>query len=317
MAINQVQFQKGLSMQQFEQRYGTEQQCEQAVRSWRWPAGFRCSRCGQSEHTEFRRARLLYFQCTTCQYQCSLIVGTIFEHTKLPLKTWFLAMHMLSKAKTNVSALELKRDLDLSYRSAWLVKHKLMQVMLLREQDRQLSGRVEIDDSYLGGQRSGGKPGRGSENKVPFVAAVQTTEDGKAKLVCLSLRPFTNESMMEFAARSLARPLTVVSDGLQCFAAMAEKAGVHDRNVTGGGAAAAKHPKFTAVNTVLGNLKTALRGTYKAFDFARNGHRYLAEFQWRFNRRFDLGSILDRLMISSAHTPPMPMNLLVLAEVGR
>lgn len=310
MPINQVQFQKGLSMQQFEQRYGSELQCEQAVRSWRWPAGFRCPRCDQGEHTEFRRGRLLYFQCSACQYQCSLIVGTIFEHTKLPLKTWFLAMHLISKAKTNVSALELKRDLRLNYRSAWLVKHKLMQVMLLREQDRQLSGRVEIDDSYLGGQRRGGKPGRGSENKVPFVAAVQTTEDGKAKLVCLSLRPFTNESMMEFAARSLARPLTVVSDGLLCFAAMAEKAGVHDRNVTGGGAAAAKHPKFTAVNTVLGNLKTALRGTYKAFDFARNGHRYLAEFQYRFNRRLNLATILDRLARNASLCPPHPEHLI-------
>lgn len=285
MAINQVQFQKGLSMQQFAQRYGSEQQCEQAVRSWRWPAGFRCPRCGHSECSEFRRGTLLYMQCSACRHQCSLIAGTIFERSKLPLKTWFMAMHLLSKAKTNVSALELKRDLGLCYRSAWLVKHKLMQVMMLREQGRRLSGRVEIDDSYLGGQRAGGKPGRGSENKVPFVAAVQTTEDGRAERVCLSLRPFTSESLQEFAAQSLARPLTVVSDGLGCFAAMARQAGVHDRNVTGGGQAAAKHPKFTAINTVLGNLKTALRGAYKAFDFAAYGPRYLAEFQYRFNRR--------------------------------
>ena len=86
---------------------------------------------------------------------------------------------LLTKAKTNVSALELMRDLGVSYRSAWLVKHKLMETMRLREESRQLSGRVEIDDSYLGGERMGGKPGRGSENKVPFVAAVQTTEDGQ------------------------------------------------------------------------------------------------------------------------------------------
>ena len=182
------------------------------------------------------------------------------------------------------------RDLGVSYRSARLVKHKLMETMRLREAFRQLSGRVEIDDSYLGGEPVGGKPGRGSENKVPFVAAVQTTEDGQAVRVCLALRPFTNESMTKFAARSLARslarPLTLVSDGLPCFAAMAADAGVHDRNVTGGGTAAAKHPKFRAVNTILGNLKTALRGAYKAFDFNKYGHRYLAEFQYRFNRRF-------------------------------
>jgi hypothetical protein len=315
MAINQVQFQKGLSMQQFEQRYGSEQQCEQAVRSWRWPAGFRCPRCGHSECSQFRRGTLLYMQCSACRHQCSLIAGTIFERSKLPLKTWFMAMHLLSKAKTNVSALELKRDLGLCYRSAWLVKHKLMQVMMLQEQGRRLSGRVEIDDSYLGGQRAGGKPGRGSENKVPFVAAVQTTEDGQAELVCLSLRRFTNQSLQEFAAQSLARPLTVVSDGLGCFAAMAEQAGVHDRNVTGGGQAAAKHPKFTAINTVLGNLKTALRGAYKAFDFAAYGHRYLAEFQYRFNRRFDLTTIVDRLARDASLCSPHPERLIRVAEV--
>ncbi len=165
---------------------------------------------------------------------------------------------------------------------------------------------MEIDDAYFGGERVGGKPGRVSENKVPFVAAVQTTDNGKAVRVCLALRPFTNASMTEFAARSLARPLTVVSDGLPWFAAMAADAGDHDRNVTFGGAAAAKHPQFKAVNTILGNLKTALRGACKAFDFSKYGHRYLAEFQYRFNRRFHLGAMLRRLAIAGVRSKPCP-----------
>lgn len=315
MSMNRVQFQPGLSMAEFEQRYGTEEQCEAAVRAWRWPEGFSCPRCGSASRTEFRRGTLLYQQCSACQYQCSLIAGTIFASTKLPLKTWLLAMHLLTKAKTNLSTLELMRDLAVSYRSAWLIKHKLMETMRLREESRQLSGRVEIDDSYLGGERVGGKPGRGSENKVPFVAAVQTTEDGKAVRVCLALRPFTNESMTEFAARSLVRPLTLVSDGLPCFVAMAAHAGVHDRNVTGGGAAAAKHPKFKAVNTILGNLKTALHGAYKAFNFRKYGHRYLAEFQYRFNRRFNLAAMLRRLAIAVLHGKPCPERLIRAAEI--
>ena len=97
-------------------------------------------------------------------------------------------MQLLTQAKNNVSALELTRQLGVSYPTAWLMKHKLLEVMRQREDSRQLTGRVEIDDAYLGGQRSGGKAGRGSENKIPFVAAVQTTEDGKAHLVCLSQR---------------------------------------------------------------------------------------------------------------------------------
>ena len=84
----------------------------------------------------------------------------------LPLTIWFLAMHLLTQAKNNVSALELKRHLGVRYKTAWLLKHKLMQVMSEREAPRQLDGRVEIDDAYLGGELPGGKSGRGSENKV-------------------------------------------------------------------------------------------------------------------------------------------------------
>jgi hypothetical protein len=178
-----------------------------------------------------------------------------------------------------------------------------MEVMRLREDGRQLTGRVEIDDAYLGGQRTGGKAGRGSENKVSFIAAVQTTQDGQAQLCSLNLMPFTNDAMTDFAARTLVRPLTVVSDGLACFQAT-EKAGVHERIVTGGGKAAAKLPHFKAVNTVLSNLKTGLSGTYHAFKFAKYAHRYLAEYQYRFNRRFDLQSILARLVQVACRTQP-------------
>ena len=209
----------------------------------------------------------------------------------------------MTQSKNFISALEIKRHLGVCCKTVWLVKHKLMQAMRIRERGRQLTGRVEIDDAYLGGQRTGGKAGRGSENKVSFIAAVQTTEDGQAQLCCLNLMPFTTEAMTEFAARSLVRPLTVVSDGLACFLAT-EKAGVHERIVTGGGKAAAKVPKFKAVNTVLSNLKTGLSGTYHAFKFAKYAHRYLAEFQYRFNRRFDLRSILSRLVHVACRTEP-------------
>ena len=87
-------------------------------------------------------------------------------------------MRLLTQATNNVSALELKRHLGVSYLTAWLVKHKLMEVMRVEEESRRLTGRVEIDDAYLGGEHSGGKHGRGSENKVPFIAAVQTTDSG-------------------------------------------------------------------------------------------------------------------------------------------
>jgi len=316
MAMNKVQFQKGLSMAEFMERFGSVEQCEQALMAWRWPQGFACPGCGRAEHSAFRRGTLLYLQCSTCRQQTSLISGTIFEATKLPLTRWFLAMHLLTQAKNNVSALELMRHLGVSYRTAWLVKHKLMATMRQREQGRWLSGRVEIDDAYLGGELPGGKRGRGSQNKVSFLAAVQTTDDGQAVQACLSPRPFTKEAVSDFAMQSFALPLTLVSDGLNCFTVVAELGAAHERSVTGGGAASVKLPQFRAVNTLLSNLKTALAGTYHAFDFAKYAHRYLAEFQWRFNRRFDLRRILERLVTAGAQTLPQPRRTIRLAEVG-
>ena len=317
MAMNRVQFQAGLSMAEFLNRYGSEAQCEAALVASRWPRGFACPACGSGAHGTFVRGRRRYWQCAACRHQCSAISGTIFESTKLPLTRWFLAMQLLTQSKNNVSALELMRQLGVCYKSAWLLKHKLMEVMRLREQSRQLDGRVEIDDAYLGGERAGGKTGRGSENKVPFIAAVQTTPEGKPVCVCFAQQPFTTESVALFAAASLAPTAQVVSDGLWCFGAVKLIGAEHERVVTRGGAASVKLPQFKAINTVLGNLKTALKGTYHAFAFAKYAHRYLAEVQYRFNRRFDLAAILARLLRAACLTPPRPAPVLRLAEECR
>ena len=315
MGQNKVQYQRGLGMLDFLDLYGSPERCESAVRAWRWPEGFVCPRCQGTWHSEFRRSDRLYFQCGACRYQCSLLSGTIFESTKLALPKWFLAMHLMTQAKNNVSALEMKRHLDVSYPTAWLIKHKLMEVMFLREEGRQLTGRVEADDAYLGGERRGGKPGRGSENKVAFVAAVQTTESGQAVLLCLSRRPFTKQSIQEFAQKSLAAPATLVTDGLGCFTAVRGSGILHEQHVTGGGAACAKHPSFLAVNTALGNLKTALAGTYHAFGFEKYAHRYLGQVQYLFNRRFNLRSILDRLARAASQSRPCPLRSVRAAEL--
>lgn len=316
MAQNTVQYQRGLSMPEFFGAYGSVEQCEALVRRWRWPEGFSCPRCECGWHSEFRRQDRLYFQCSSCRYQCSLVSGTIFESSKLPLPTWFLAMHLMTQAKNNVSALELKRHLGVSYPTAWLLKHKLMQVMADREQWRQLTGRVEIDDAYLGGEVRGGKAGRGSPNKIPFVVAVQTTESGKAILMCLSQRPFTKESIREFADMSLAAPATLVSDGLGCFTAVRGMGILHEPHVTGGGAASVKSSDFLAVNTVLGNIKTSLAGTYHAFGFRKYAHRYLGQVQYLFNRRFDLRAILARLARAASLAGPCPLRAVRAAEAA-
>lgn len=315
MGQNKVQYQQGLSMPEFFDRYGSLEQCEALVRAWRWSEGFACSRCEDSWHSEFRRQERLYFQCSACRYQCSLVSGTVFESSKLPLPTWFLAMHLMTQAKNSVSALELKRHLGVSYPTAWLLKHKLMELMLVREESRQLTGRVEIDDAYLGGEVQGAKAGRGSPNKVPFVAAVQTTESGQPVLMCLSQRPVTKESLQAFAQKSLAAPATLVSDGLGCFTVVQGMGILHESHVTGGGAASAKHPSFLAFNTALGNIKTSLSGTYHAFGFRKYAHRYLAQVQYLFNRRFNLRTLLERLACAASQAQPCGLRAVRAAEL--
>ena len=315
MGINKVQFQRGLPLADFMARYGTQEQCHAALVASRWPLGFVCPTCNATRHSTFERKGLQYWQCSACREQTTVMCGTIFQATKLPLTRWFLAMHLLTQAKNNVSALELKRHLGVRYKTAWLMKHKLLQVMYLREETRQLDGRVEIDDAYLGGRLPGGKAGRGSENKVSFVAAVQTSPAGHPLLACLTKLEFTKEAIAKWANKSLCASAQVVSDGLACFQAVTACGATHHRTVTGGGAASVKLEQFRAVNTLLGNLKTAFAGTYHSFDFDKYAHRYLAEVQYRFNRRFDLSVILGRLLLASAVTKPHPERRIRAAEL--
>lgn len=256
-----------------------------------------------------------YWQCHRCRHQTTVTAGTIFEATKLPLSRWFIAMHLMTQAKNNVSALELKRHLGVRYKSAWLVKHKLLQVMTEREEQRVLDGRVEIDDAYLGGERPG-KRGRGSENKVSFVVAVQTADDGRPLLARMNRIAFTKEAVTEWANKALAASARVTSDALNCFEGFRNNVADYQPVVVGSGRQAmVAHPEFRRVNTVLSNLKTAISGTYHAFKFAKYADRYLAEVQYRFNRRFDLSSILIRLVRAAAVTRPRPELMIRLAEL--
>jgi len=197
------------------------------------------------------------------------------------------------------------------------MKHKIMESMRLREEPRELDGRVEMDDAYLGGERSGGKRGRGSENKVPIVAAVQTTPEGKPVVACLRQQPHTEQEVAVFAASHLATSASVITDGLWCFQATAIIGASHERVVTGGGRASVELPQFKAINTLLGNLKTAISGTYHAFGFAKYAHRYLAEFQFRFNHRFNMKTILHRLLSALVAAPLSCERRLRVAEIPR
>ena len=260
MAFNRIQFQHGMSIPEFLRSFGTEAQCAEAVKAARWPSGFRCPRCGCADHYVVGHGARKLFQCNGCRHQTSLTAGSLMQHTKLALTTWFLAIYLISQAKTGLSSLALKRQLGVSYPTAWLLQHKINRAMGQQERTHRLSGEVQIDDAYLGGERTGGKSGRGSENKVPFVAAVSLNEAGHPMYAKLSVvSGFTSLALGNWAKASLTPGSVVSSDGLGCFAAVAGAGCLHLPTVVG----ALKPrdlPEFKWVNTVLGNLKTTLAG---------------------------------------------------------
>ncbi len=239
MPRNRVQHQKGLSDDAFEQHYPDEEACRKAWFSWRWPEGFKCPRCAETDYCEIRNRQLL--QCRRCRYQTSLIAGTILQGTKLPMRVWFRAMHLLAQGKKGLSNIELGRRLGISTNAAWRVQHKLMQAMLERDRRYQLGAggpRIEIDDAYVGGERSGEGSGRGRRGHTPFIAAIETSDDGRPLHARLQVvRGFRAGETRRLCA-GVAAGTTVVSDGGQWFRCIAEQPGiVHERHVTGSGRA--------------------------------------------------------------------------------
>ncbi len=310
MPRNPVQFQKGMSDADFDRLYGTEEQCREAVFMWRWPKGFICPICGGSKHSVIGTRSA--YQCSACRTQVSLTAGTIFHSTKLPLKTWFRAIYHMTQTKGGISSLELARRLGVTQNTAWKISHKFMQVMHEREAQKRLTGRVEMDDAYLGGRRSG-KRGRGSAGKTPFVAAVETTDDGKPhKMKLHPVSGFTCHAIAQTTTRLLTGECQVFTDGLHCFTAVADQGFTHIALRTSGNKPV-QDSTFKWVNTVLGNVKCALVGTYRAIA-DKHAPRYLSSFVYRFNRRFNLADMFARLAYVALRTPPMPYRLLKLAE---
>ncbi len=189
---------RGLTDEAFREAFGAEEQCRSALSRLRWPDGFVCPCCGHRGHCVLA-GRSLY-QCNRCKKQTSSTAGTIFHATKLPLTLWFAAVHLIVTAKNGISSVELGRRLGVKQPTAWTMKHKIMAVMARREADTPLSGRVEMDDAYLGGARAGGKRGRGAPGKTPFVAAVSTSPEGRRA------RSSWSRSRASASARSRAAP---------------------------------------------------------------------------------------------------------------
>ena len=291
MCKNKVQFQAGYSLIKLFKNYGTESQCIEALSKWRCPTGFRCPHCGSGRHNAVKTRNL--YQCADCHHQTSLIGGTIFEQTKPPLTTWSLATHLVTQAKTGLPALALKRRIGVPYNTAWGMKHKIMPVMKGRDGGKPLTGTIQLDDVYWGGERRGGKRSRGSADKVPFVAAVSLNEAGHPMATDMNVdKGFRPTEISRWAKRHAHPGSTVISDGLQahqhCHRRRAAKC-YQGRVYLG------QHPDR--------QRDCAITGTCHAIS-PKHLPRYLAEFCYRHNRRFRLEELLPRFAYVAVRAPP-------------
>lgn len=313
MPKNKIQFQPGLSLFEFLELYGTEQQCRATIFKFRWPFGFICPKCSGKKHYALKSRHL--HQCATCRHQTSLISDTVFEATKLSLTVWFLGIYLITQSKDGISSLNLSRTLGISANAALRMKHKLQHTMKQRDDSQSLRNFVQIDDAYIGGIRRGGKRGRGSENKTPFIAAIMTNEKGNPLFMRFSeVTAFTKHEVTGWAKKHLTPGTQVVSDGLNCFPGVVEAGCLHHVIITGGGPDSVDIPEFKWVNTMIGNVKNSIRGTYHSIS-DKHIPRYLAEFCFRFNRRFHLDRMVEQLIHAAVKTSPIPQRILKLAEV--
>jgi len=302
-----------MSLSKFIEQYGSEAACEQALERARWTDGFVCPECGVREHSRFLADGRWYWQCSKCRTQSTVRSGTLFHASRLPLTKWFQAIYLITQNKNNLSALSLKRHLGVAYATAWRVKHKLLEAMRQREARRLLEGVVFADDAVLGGEHPG-KPGRGSENKAPFMAAVELDDDGFPRYVRFDvIADYTGDTFAAWARRALHPKVHLVTDGCASFNAAGAEVAAHGAIVLGNVKSSELEP-FRWVNTFISNTKTAITGTYHHFDFDKYRHRYLAEAQYRVNRRFDLASLVGRLVHTCARTAPCPERWLRLAD---
>ncbi|NQZ58802.1 MAG: IS1595 family transposase [Lentisphaeraceae bacterium] len=316
MAINKIQLQKGMSLIEFLEEFPDEKSCCDFLRQQKWSDGFKCRHCSHHKSSIQQRGTREIHECLNCFYQESLTAHTLFEYTRLPLQKWFLAIQLLTQAKTCMSAMELHRHLNINIKTAQLLKHKLMQTLTEMEGNRVLTDRVECDYAYLRRVLKGGKPGRDSGNKVPFVAAVQTDKSHHPHFAILTpLKAFTRAEIKNWSQKHLAAQACVVSYSLDCFKGVDSVCHHKVYNTKKDGLVLAD-TELKWVKTLLFNVKTAFSGALHAFNFHKYSRRYLGNMQFRFNHRFDLKGCFYEVLHSAVITSPKPEKILFSALSG-
>lgn len=290
---------------ELERRFGDDSACRVYLFALRWPEGFVCPACG-GHGLAIRRD---LWRCVNCGRETSVIAGTVFQDSKLPLTLWFRAMWHVASQKTGVSALGLQRVLGLgSYKTAWALLHKLRRAMVRPGRDR-LSGVVEVDEAYWGGEESGVR-GRQTFTKALIVVAAEVDGKGIGRIRLQHIHDTNRSTLHGFIDQSIAPDSTVVTDGLQSYREL--EGYVHERQIQQQQSAGAEH-LLPRVHRVISLLKRWLLGTHQGAIAHEHLDDYLDEFTFRFNRRKSAsrGKLFYRLAQQAVQVSPVPYKALV------
>ena len=285
-----------LSFEEFCEMFPDEEACRARLSQMRWPEGFECPKCGSKEYGYQEKRKIYQCKAKYCHYQASLTVGTIMEHTRLPIKTWFWAMFLMATDKRGSSATYLSTALKIRYKSAWLLLQKLRSAMGNRDARYLLEGIVEFDDTYFGGPKPGGKRGRGS-SKTKVLVAISKDSGGKPKHLKMRVVPnLKGKTVGAFAKDAIAENAIVETDAYRSYRKSLSEKFNHNWQIFD-----SDSEMLVWLHTIVSNAKSFVQGTFHGIN-ELHLQRYLDEFCWRFNRRNRTDKIffdLLRTIISS------------------
>lgn len=291
------------TLQEFDQWFSTEEGCARYLMQVRWPQGFRCPGCSCQEAWLTGR-QLLY--CKQCHRQTSVTAGTLFEGTRKPLRVWFHAMWYVTNQKFGVSALGLKRVLGLgSYQTAWTWLHKLRRAMVRPGRDM-LGGRVEVDESYVGGEEKGVRGRKTITKSIVAIAIEVHVPKGFGRVRLRQVPDVTAPSLVGFISDVVAPGSTVVTDGWSAYNSLTAHGYAHvRRNQSSSGDPA--HVVLPGPHRIASLLKRWLLGTHQGAVQYEQLDYYLDEYTFRFNRRTSKarGLLFHRLMEQAAQIKPI------------
>ena len=298
-----------MTFEEFITKFATEEQCRDYLYQLRFSNGFVCPKC---ENPTAWPVRKTLFECSKCGHQVSVIAGTIFQDTKTPLKSWFTAIWWVTTQKNGASAIGLQRVLGLkSYKTAWTWLHKIRRAMVYPNRSK-LSGTVEVDEAYIGGEEHGGKTGRGTENKVLVAVAIELQDKrklGRARLTVIS--DASKESLHKFIKDNINKDSTIISDGWKSYASISSEGYKHIVHVRK--KAEAEEELLPHVHLIISLLKRWLFGTHQGATKEKHLQAYLDEYVFRFNRRKSAqrGLLFYRLLECAMLVSPITLNELL------